>query len=487
MLSDALTVSFALHLLLGSNYFALALPSSRSIRSPGSPSRGSLHVPLRRRAEPQRNETEFGLWVKQQKQALEGKYGGGGSSNTKRSSGSNLLVNQDLDSSYYGSIAVGTPAVAYEVVLDTGSADLWLVDSQCGQNCNGFPPYTPSSSSTFSNSSKPFAITYGSGQASGYLAQDVVQMAGFQVSNQSLGLCDQISDGLLIQPVSELMGLGWQALSSSGATPFWQALYQGNAFDEPLMAFYLTRFQNVTGANQQESGGVFTLGTTNSSLYTGDIDYQDIPSNFISYWTLPIKSLTVNSNSVSIPSGQSSYAAIDTGTTLIGGPASEVAALYAQIPNAVAGTGNYVGYYLYPCSTTVNVAFNFGGQSWSISAADFKLSQTSSSQCVGSIFEFTGSDAGPGWIIGDTFLKNVYSVFRANPPSVGFAALAAGVQSSVTENGVPTPTIGSVSVSVTGSSSGSGRAQNAALPSRTPYLASLLFAATSSFVLFLLI
>jgi hypothetical protein len=88
-------------------------------------------------------------------------------------------------------------------------------------------------------------------------------------------------------------------------------------------------------------------GSTNSSLYTGQIDYQDIPSNFISYWTLAIKNLTVNSNSVSVPSGQSSYAAIDTGTTLIGGPAAQVASVYAQIPNAVAGTGNYEGYYLY--------------------------------------------------------------------------------------------------------------------------------------------
>jgi hypothetical protein len=88
-------------------------------------------------------------------------------------------------------------------------------------------------------------------------------------------------------------------------------------------------------------------GSTNTSLYTGEIDYQDIPSSSISYWTLAIKNLTVNSNSVSLPSGQSSYAAIDTGTTLIGGPASQVAAVYAQIPSAVAGTGNYDGYYLY--------------------------------------------------------------------------------------------------------------------------------------------
>lgn len=85
MLFDALTVSFALHLLLGD--FARALPSSP--RSPSSPS-GSLHIPLLRRAVPQRNDTEVGLWAKQQKQLLEGKYGA--SPNTKRSSGTNLCV-----------------------------------------------------------------------------------------------------------------------------------------------------------------------------------------------------------------------------------------------------------------------------------------------------------------------------------------------------------------------------------------------------------
>ena len=162
------------------------------------------------------------------------------------------------------------------------------------------------------------------------------------------------------------MGLGWQALSSSGVKPFWQALYESNVLDQPLMGFYLTRFQNVSGAKDQESGGVFTIGlskttislvyeliiasmtgSTNTSLYTGQIDYQNIPSGFTSYWTLAIKNLTVNSNSVTVPSGQSSYAAIDTGTTLIGAPAAQVAAVYAQIPNAVAGTGNYEGYYLY--------------------------------------------------------------------------------------------------------------------------------------------
>lgn len=40
-------------------------------------------------------------------------------------------------------------------------------------------------------------------------------------------------------------------------------------------------------------------------------------------------------------------AAIDTGTTLIGGPSDAVAAVYAAIPGSRKMTGSYAGYYEY--------------------------------------------------------------------------------------------------------------------------------------------
>jgi hypothetical protein len=86
MLLDVLTVSFAL--LLGAD-FAQASPSLR--RSPTSQGRG-LHVPLLRRAAAQRNETELGIWAKQQKQLLESKYGQPSTTSVKRSSGYNLCA-----------------------------------------------------------------------------------------------------------------------------------------------------------------------------------------------------------------------------------------------------------------------------------------------------------------------------------------------------------------------------------------------------------
>ena len=76
------------------------------------------------------------------------------------------------------------------------------------------------------------------------------------------------------------MGLGFQSIASSGATPFWQALAQtSGSLDNPLFAFQLTRFTNDTNAQKLEAGGTFTLGNTNSSLFTGDIDFVNIPTS----------------------------------------------------------------------------------------------------------------------------------------------------------------------------------------------------------------
>jgi hypothetical protein len=101
--------------------------------------------------------------------------------------------------------------------------------------------FDASSSSSFTNESTPFDITYGSGKAAGSLGSDVVQMAGFSVKNQVFAVCDKVSNGLLESPVSGLLGLGFQTIAASGALPFWQALVSNGAWDSPVMAFFLTR------------------------------------------------------------------------------------------------------------------------------------------------------------------------------------------------------------------------------------------------------
>lgn len=81
------------------------------------------------------------------------------------------------------------------------------------------------------------------------------------------------------------MGLAFQSIAASGATPFWQSLAEtSGTLDSSLFAFQLTRFTNDSSANNLEPGGAFNLGAVNSTLFTGSIDYQDVPADAPGYW-----------------------------------------------------------------------------------------------------------------------------------------------------------------------------------------------------------
>jgi len=444
--------------------FALVLfvfSSSSLARPQGTQKTSGLSVPLVRANQGRQTPEQKAAWVRRQADILLARYGTSNnppeSTLVARGSGTNDLINHNQDSSYFGSLAIGTPAQAYNVILDTGSADLWIASSGCSVGCNGIATFNSTSSTSYKNLSTSFDITYGSGRAQGSLAQDTVQMAGFSVSNQNFGIVEAVSSGLLTSPVSGLLGLGFKTISSSHSTPFWQTLVESGSWDQPVMSFYLSRFINATHAKSQEPGGRFTMGFTDQSLYQGDIDYIDIPSGQEGYWILPLTDLKVNGQSVNLPgTAQSSYSAIDTGTTLIGGPSEVIKAIFADIPGSAPGTGDYEGYYTYPCDQKITVSLTFGsGKAWAVDPADFMLTQLSSKQCVGALFSLDSSgNSGPSWIMGDTFLKNVYSVFRYNPPSVGFATISSAAEQLTQEGGnLPTPTMGAHPIVATGAAS----------------------------------
>ena len=86
------------------------------------------------------------------------------------------------------------------------------------------------------------------------------------------------------------------------------------------------------------------------------------------------------------------------------------------------------------CTTNVAISISFGGTDWIIDPADMNLGTIDGGQmCVGGIFDMSYGYPGnhsPSWVIGNVFLKNVYSVFQADPPAVGFARLASASGSS---------------------------------------------------------
>ena len=250
---------------------------------------------------------------------------------------------------------------------------MWVVEAGCTDCTGGGPSFDRKASSTFQLATRDptgdptlLEITYGSGTVVGDLVQDTVAMGGFRVPNQPWLLADLYPTYLLEGSCSGSMGLAFDTIARTESIPFWQTLADSGQLTTPEMSFWFTRLLGDLDAQGEGFGGVFTLGGRNKTLYTGDVEFLPLVTNVgrETYWLLnvsgmfpihaclvlgfphtrvSIPGITVNKKNVTLPSGGT--AAVDTGTTLISGPAAAVSAIYAQIPNSQPLDGSLAGYY----------------------------------------------------------------------------------------------------------------------------------------------
>ncbi|OCH83935.1 acid protease [Obba rivulosa] len=318
------------------------------------------------------------------------------------------LTDEEDDTEWTGTLTIGTPGQSFLVDMDTGSSDLWVPSSSC-RSCSGKRTYNPSSSSTSQKESGTFEIEYGDGStASGPIYTDTVTMAGVEATGQYLSAVTSESSEFSEDPADGLIGLAFPAISNLGHNPFFVTATNQGSVSEGVFAFKLA-----------SSGSELYLGGTDTSLYSGSIEYHTLSSSD-GFWQIGDASAIVNGRTVE--SGFQTV--IDSGTTIMYGPPSAVKSFYA----AVSGSKLYDsenGYYSYPCDSPPTVAFSWGGEQWELTSENLNLGQTESgsSQCVGAL---AGQDVGLGtnvWLFGDSWMKNVYTAFSLDQNAVGFAAL----------------------------------------------------------------
>ncbi|KAI0370232.1 acid protease [Pilatotrama ljubarskyi] len=320
------------------------------------------------------------------------------------------LTDLEDDSEWAGTVSIGTPPVDFLIDFDTGSSDLWVPSSSC-KTCESHQLYDPAASSTSVKNNGTFEIEYGDGSsASGPIFTDTVTVGGINATRQYFSAVMRESSEFGEDPVDGVLGLAFPAISNLGQNPF-----VINAFKQEHAA------KNVFAFKLATTGSELYIGGTNTSLYKGSLEYHNVSSKD-GFWQIGGAQAVVNGKTVkAVPSFRT---VIDSGTTIMYGPPDAVKKVYA----AVKGSELYDeadGYYSYPCDAPPKIAFSWGGKSWEISAANLNLGETEagSGQCVGAL---AGQDVGLGdqvWLLGDSFMKNVYTAFSFAENAVGFASL----------------------------------------------------------------
>jgi hypothetical protein len=307
-------------------------------------------------------------------------------------------INQDgTDYSYFAEVEFGSDGKPLYMLLDTGASTTWVMGSSCASKaCTMHNTFGPDDSKTFNDTGKSYSVEYGTGSVRGTIVEDKMSLAGLPVT-LPFGVANTTSDQFTQFPFDGILGL-------STSTDTWlSAVINAKLIDSNIFGISLSRDSDGTNDGEIVFGGV------NPAKYTGDITYSPVKSD--GAWTIPMDDINVSGKSVGI-TGRSAY--IDTGTSFVFGPPDDVEAMYKMIP----GSSSTDGWtYTVPCDADSELAFTFSGKSWTVSSKDWLSAPNDKGKCTGNIY---GMEYVPGgWLLGDVFLKNVYSVFDADNSQIG--------------------------------------------------------------------
>lgn len=322
------------------------------------------------------------------------------------SQSASMAINEDgTDYSYFSTVNFGSSGVSLNMLVDTGAANTWVMGSDCkSKACLAHNTFGRANSGTLQVTNTPWNVTYGTGQVGGVVVNDTISMAGFTLP-LAFGSASVTSNDFMTYPMDGILGLGRPKSNVMGVPTVMEALDSAHLLKAKLLGVNLQR--NVDGATD----GEVNFGTVDSSKFTGDLSYTTSVSND-GLWEVPVDDAGVDNQGLKF-TGKT--AIIDTGTSFVLMPPDDAKKLLTQIPKAEpSGETFHI-----PCATTAAIQFTFSGVTYNVSTKDYLgKSIDGGSMCASNIIGRQTFGANQ-WLMGDAFLKNVYTVFDFTQNRIG--------------------------------------------------------------------
>lgn len=347
-------------------------------------------------------------------------------------------LNSVDESRYCSQILIGDPPQKFNVLLDTGSVDLWIPSVKCkSKACESRNRYDSSQSNTSKQlRNNYYELSYlGNASLSGRLLSDRVTLAGIQVDDQVFAEAHHLR-GRLIEAnhFDGVLGLGTRPLFPRQVPNLIQNMMDRHLIGEPLLSWHIhTRKGGGVNIGTNVStidAGEIILGGLDRRLFVGEPTF--VPVSGISLWFIRMDKVGVVKVANGNQSGQQQTwtelvsecemgcrAAIDTGAVMLAGPPKAVDSINRRLGAKHIGDGVYQ-FDNKNCTTvdpTLKVSFRIGGKQLLVGSDGYTFLM--GTRCMSELKPVQGDEF--DWLLGNRFMENYHTIFDFGRKRVGFA------------------------------------------------------------------
>lgn len=367
----------------------------------------------------------------------------------RRNSDDSIEVTMENMVTYFSSeLEMGSDQQSVVVQIDTGSSDLWVMESSnpyCSSasdstisssrrvNCSSESMFDPSTSSSFHWNSTDFSINYGdSSFANGSYGYDNIVIGGKTVSNANFAVANQTNSTTAVWGIGLL---GSEAIVDTINTDgSFSPTYPNIPVQMKNQGIIAQNAYSLWLNDVNSEEGSLLFGGVDHAKYTGTL--QSVPLLSTIRGTQP-NSFTVALGDLSLYQGSNSAviasmkigALLDSGSSFTSLPATVVDTIIQALG------GSYTsGYVIVPCASSGGLTFDIAGITVDVPFSQMMF-ELSKEQCILGIIPDNSYT-----ILGDTFLRSVYSVYDIDSLEIALAPVVYNATDSNVEaitSGIP--------------------------------------------------
>lgn len=189
-------------------------------------------------------------------------------------------------------------------------------------------------------------------------------------------------------------------------------LKQQGAISTRVFSFYLSMAD--FNSEQADTESVCIIGEVDTSYANGDLTYIPLYDQ-TGFWSVELNSISVGSSSIV---SAVSAAMLDTGTSLMSGPESDMTSIIDALNDVGSCDIDNSGNVICECSSHSlssypDITFTLGGHGFVLGPEDYFYENGGSCELL-----MDGSSEDE-WILGDSFLRRYYSVYDMEQRRVG--------------------------------------------------------------------